>query len=50
VQQVEDQQGTVDKQIAAISADNALIETARINLGYCLIKATCGGRVGEFLS
>ncbi|MEA2729511.1 MAG: rane fusion protein multidrug efflux system [Acetobacteraceae bacterium] len=46
IQQVDDQQATVDKQIAAISVDNALIETARINLGYCVIRAPFDGRVG----
>ena len=45
-QQVDDQQSAVDKQIAAIGVDNALIETARINLGYCVIKAPFDGRVG----
>ena len=48
VQQVEDQQGTVDKQIAAIGVDNAMIETARINLGYCIIKAPFDGRVSFY--
>jgi multidrug efflux system membrane fusion protein len=48
VQQVEDQQGTVDKEIAAIGVDNAMIETARINLGYCVIKAPFDGRVGFY--
>ena len=45
-QQVDDQQSAVDKQVAAIGVDNALIETARINLGYCVIKAPFDGRVG----
>jgi membrane fusion protein, multidrug efflux system len=48
VQQVEDQQGTVDKEIAAIAVDNALIETARINLGYCVITAPFNGRVSFY--
>jgi multidrug efflux system membrane fusion protein len=48
VQQVEDQQGTVDKEIAAIAVDNALIETARINLGYCVITAPFDGRVSFY--
>ena len=48
VQQVEDQQGTVDKQIGAIGVDNAMIETARINLGYCVIKAPFAGRVSFY--
>jgi membrane fusion protein, multidrug efflux system len=46
VQQVDDQQATVGKQTAAISVDNALIETAQINLGYCVIRAPFDGRVG----
>ena len=48
VQQVEDQQGTVDKQIGAIGVDTAMIETARINLGYCVIKAPFDGRVSFY--
>ena len=48
VQQVEDQQGTVDKQIGAIGVDNALIETAQINLDYCVIKAPFDGRVSFY--
>lgn len=48
VQQVEDQQGTVDKEIAAIAVDNAQIETAQINLGYCVIRAPFDGRVSFY--
>ncbi len=48
VQQVEDQQGTVDKEIGAIGVDDALIETAKINLGYCVIRAPVDGRVGFY--
>ncbi|HEY4044872.1 MAG TPA: efflux RND transporter periplasmic adaptor subunit [Rhodopila sp.] len=48
VQQVEDQQGTVDKEIGAIGVDNAMIETAQINLGYCIIKAPFDGRVSFY--
>jgi membrane fusion protein, multidrug efflux system len=48
VQQVEDQQGTVDKQIGAIGVDNAQIETARINLDYCTIRAPFDGRVSFY--
>jgi multidrug efflux system membrane fusion protein len=48
VQQVEDQQGTVDKEIAAIGVDEAMIETAQINLGYCVIKAPFDGRVSFY--
>jgi multidrug efflux system membrane fusion protein len=48
VQQVQDQQGTVDKEIAAIAVDTAQIETAQINLGYCIIKAPFDGRVSFY--
>jgi multidrug efflux system membrane fusion protein len=48
VQQVEDQQGTVDKLIGAIGVDNAMIETAQINLGYCVIRAPFDGRVSFY--
>ncbi len=47
-QQVDDQQATVDKQIAAIGVDNAQIETARINLDYCVIRAPFDGRVSFY--
>ena len=36
----------MDKQIAAIGVDNALVQTAQINLGYCVIRAPFDGRVG----
>jgi len=45
VQQVDDQQATVNKLQAAIQADTAMIETAQINLGYCTIHAPINGRV-----
>jgi multidrug efflux system membrane fusion protein len=48
VQQVQDQQGTVDKEIAAIAVDTAQIETAQINLGYCIIRAPFDGRVSFY--
>jgi multidrug efflux system membrane fusion protein len=48
VQQVEDQQGTVDKEIAAIALDTAQIETAQINLDYCVIRAPFDGRVSFY--
>jgi multidrug efflux system membrane fusion protein len=48
VQQVDDQQASVDKLTAAIAADNAMIETARINLGYCVIRAPIDGRVSLY--
>ncbi len=48
VQQVDDQQATVNKDIAAIAADQAMIETAQINLGYCIIRAPIDGRVSLY--
>jgi multidrug efflux system membrane fusion protein len=49
VQQVDDQRGTVLKYQAAIEADNAMIETARINLAYCTIRAPFDGRVSLYM-
>jgi multidrug efflux system membrane fusion protein len=48
VQQVDDQRATVGKESAAIEADNAMIETAQINLGYCTIRAPFAGRVSLY--
>ncbi len=48
VQQVDNQQATVDKQAAAVQADLAAIETAKINLGYCTIRSPIDGRVGLY--
>jgi membrane fusion protein, multidrug efflux system len=45
VQQVDDQQATVNKLQASIEADTAAIETAQINLSYCTIRAPIDGRV-----
>jgi multidrug efflux system membrane fusion protein len=45
VQQVDDQQATVNKLVATIQADTAAMETAQINLGYCTIRAPIDGRV-----
>ena len=45
VQQVDDQQATVNKLVATIQADTAAIETAQINLDYCTIRAPINGRV-----
>ena len=45
VQQVDDQQATVNKLVAAVQADTAAIETAQINLDYCTIRAPINGRV-----
>jgi multidrug efflux system membrane fusion protein len=48
VQQVDDQQATVNKLTAAIQADTAAIETAQINLGYCTIHAPINGRISFY--
>ncbi len=48
VQQVDDQQATVNKLVATIAADDAAIETARINLDYCTIRAPFAGRVSLY--
>jgi multidrug efflux system membrane fusion protein len=48
VQQVDDQQATVNKDIATVAADEAMIETAQINLGYCIIRAPIDGRVSLY--
>jgi multidrug efflux system membrane fusion protein len=45
VQQVDDQQATVNKLVATMQADTAAIETAQINLDYCTIRAPINGRV-----
>ena len=48
VQQVDDQQATVSKEVASIAADEANIEKAQIDLGYCLIRAPFAGRVSLY--
>lgn len=48
VQQVDEQQATVDKLAAAVQADTAAIETAQLNLGYCVIRAPVDGRVSLY--
>ncbi|MEJ1974989.1 MAG: efflux RND transporter periplasmic adaptor subunit [Acetobacteraceae bacterium] len=48
VQQVDDQQATVDKLSASVLADNAAVETAQINLGYCVIRSPIDGRVSLY--
>ncbi len=45
VQQVDDQRATVNKDEAAVELDNAMVETAQINLGYCIIRAPISGRL-----
>jgi multidrug efflux system membrane fusion protein len=48
VQQVDDQQATVNKLVATIQADTAAIETAQINLDFCTIRSPINGRVGLY--
>ena len=48
MQQVDDQQATVNKDIAAVALDNAAIETAQINLNYCIIRSPIDGRVSLY--
>ncbi len=48
IQQVDDQQATVNKDIAAVQHDTAAIETAQINLDRCTIRAPIDGRVGLY--
>ena len=48
LQQVDNQQAVVDTEIASIQADDAMIEAARINLGYCTIRAPFAGRVSLY--
>jgi multidrug efflux system membrane fusion protein len=48
VQQVDDQQATANKDVATVAADDAAIETAKINLGYCVIRAPIDGRVSLY--
>ena len=45
-QQVEDQQFTVAQDKAAVAADQAQIDTAKLNIAYCRIVAPISGRVG----
>jgi multidrug efflux system membrane fusion protein len=45
VQQVDDQQATVNKLVASVQADTAAIETAQISLDYCTIRTPINGRV-----
>lgn len=45
-QQLETQQATVKQFTAAISGDNAQVETAQLNLSFCYILAPFDGRIG----
>jgi multidrug efflux system membrane fusion protein len=48
VQQVDDQRATVAKLAAAVQADTAMIDTALINLQFCIIRAPINGRVSLY--
>jgi multidrug efflux system membrane fusion protein len=48
VQQVDDQQATVNKDIASVALDNAAIETAQFNLNNCVLRAPIDGRVSLY--
>jgi membrane fusion protein, multidrug efflux system len=48
VQQVDDQQATVNKLAAAVQLDSAAIETAQFNLSNCTIRAPINGRVSLY--
>ena len=45
-QQVDTQQATVSRFQGVIAADNAAIEDAQLNLGFCVLHAPLDGRVG----
>ncbi len=45
-QQVDTQQSMVNRLTAMIAGDDAAVETARLNLGYCTITSPIQGRVG----
>jgi len=49
VQQVDDQRATVNKDTAAVALDNAMVETAQINLGYCVIRSPIDGHLSFYL-
>lgn len=48
VQQVDDQQAIVSKLAAAIQADTAAMESARLNVEFCTIRAPFNGRVSLY--
>jgi multidrug efflux system membrane fusion protein len=48
IQQVDDQQASVNKLVAAVQLDNAAIETAQFNLNNCVIRAPISGRAGFY--
>lgn len=48
VQQVDDQQATVNKDVAAVALDTAAIETAQFNLSNCVLRSPIDGRVSLY--
>ncbi len=42
-------QATIDSARAALRADQAAVETAKLNLSYCEIRAPISGRTGNLL-
>ena len=45
-QQVDTQQALVNQDVATVAGDDAAIEAAQLNLGYCFITSPVDGRVG----
>lgn len=45
-QQVDTQTALVNQDVALVAADNAAIEAAKLNVGYCFIRSPVDGRVG----
>jgi multidrug efflux system membrane fusion protein len=45
-QQIDAQQATVDQASGAVKTDQATIDAADVNIGYCTIKAPLSGRIG----
>jgi membrane fusion protein, multidrug efflux system len=48
IQQVDDQQATVNKNVGAVQLDTAKIETAQINLTRCVLRSPIDGRVSLY--
>jgi membrane fusion protein, multidrug efflux system len=45
-QQVDAERALVDQYAGVVQTDQALVDNATLNLGYCHVKAPCSGRVG----
>ena len=48
-QQYDQAEATADELSAAVQADEAAVQTARLNLEYCTIRAPIDGRTGDLL-